>query len=137
MRGTGNAYTGTATGFNVAAVPPESAGVEDRWTLSYLGNDRYKIVNQYRNQMLRMTQDDYSGTSALSSVAMVSNGTPTTPDQWIVQPYATGGVRLVSDGFGRPLHSAGDPYMGSTTVLSICGVPITFNTAEDIWTLGQ
>ena len=106
MRGTGNAYTGTATGFNVAAVPSASAGVKDRWTLSYLGNDRNKIVNQYRNQMLRMAQDDYGGTSALSSVAMVANGSPTTPDQWIVQPYATGGVRLVSVGFGRPLHSA-------------------------------
>ena len=137
LRGTGDAYGGSTSGYTVVGVPSTSAGVEDRWTLTYLGNDRYMIVNQFRNQMLRMTQDDYAGNSALSSVEMVANGTPTTSDEWVIQQYATGGLRVVSVGFGRPLHSTANAYMGSATVLSICGVPISFNSDEDLWTLSH
>lgn len=135
LRGTGNVYTGTSTTFNVAGVPLSWTGVEDRWTLVYLGDDRYKIVNEFRDKMLRMMQDDYSGNADLSAVAMVPNGMPSTSDQWVIQAYVTGGLRIVSVGFGRPLHRTGDPYMGNSTVKSICGVPIFFNSNEDLWSL--
>lgn len=135
LRGTGDFYPGGTTDFAVAGVPAASAGVEDRWSVVYLGNDRYKIVNEYRNKMLRMTTQDYQGNPDLSAVAMVANGSPTTSDQWVLQPYLNDGLRLVNVGFGRPLHLTGDGYLGSSTVRSICGVPSFFNSAEDLWKL--
>jgi hypothetical protein len=137
LRGTGNLYPGSSSSHNVAGVPLSGTDGEDRWTLVYLGSDRYKIVNEYQNQMLRMTQDDYNGNSDLSNVAIVTNGIPTTADEWVIQPYLTGGVRFVSVGFGRPLHKTDDAYMGSSTVQSICGVPTFYNSTEDLWQLNH
>ncbi|MEL4486266.1 hypothetical protein AAEH76_22240, partial [Shewanella algae] len=77
----------------------------------------------------------YQGNPDLSAVAMVANGSPTTSDQWVLQPYLNDGLRLVNVGFGRPLHLTGDGYLGSSTVRSICGVPSFFNSAEDLWKL--
>ena len=80
-----------------------------------------------------MSGDNYLGNSDLRSVICVPSTFNGDEDLWEMVLDTDGYVRIVNKYHNKYLHLTGDIYNGSINMKSICGVPITWNGAEDLW----